>query len=116
MTNPSETGNCANVPEGCDCSPKQYLTCQEEAVLKQLKDVKEQARSVMDQMKEFTSDSNFPADAEKSKVRYLSERLDELRNRWSELEVKLDEAIEEKLVRLGHREPHEENVSGARNV
>lgn len=99
------------IPPACDvCSPKMYLTYQEEAILAQMRGVKEQARAVSARLKgiqrEFGGDDGGAAGAYgEAEWKTLRGQLDELRHQWKEWEHKLDEAIEQKLIALGHREP-----------
>jgi hypothetical protein len=99
------------VPPVCDvCAPKMYLTPQEEAILEQMRGVKEQARAVGAKLNglqgQFAGDGDGAAGAyPESEWRELSGKLDELRCQWKGWEQKLDEAIEQKLIALGHREP-----------
>jgi hypothetical protein len=74
----------------CNCRPKMVLTCQEEDILVRMRKIKDEVRSII----EFTGPSE-----------QAPTRLDELRAKWEELETRLDQAIDNKFIMLGHRPP-----------
>ncbi len=103
---------CDRIPlmsegENCGCSPNVAFTCEEEAILGKMREVKSQVRSLSDRMKElretFSAGSAGSAESE-SEWAQLSGQLEELRSQWKGWETKLDDAIERKLIMLGHRE------------
>ena len=111
-----------DIPCGCDpystqaeiescgpCKPNQALTCEEETILAKMREVKVQARAVADRMKQIgplarEGRSEGSANGEEAEWRELFHQLDELRNQWSQWQGRLEEAIERKLILLGHRE------------
>ncbi len=93
----------------CDCKTKMALTYEEEAILKKLRGIKTAVRPLMEtlrsiELKRFDRDGSDAASVEGEWIR-LSKELDELRTAWNEWEKKLEAAIEQKLILLGHREP-----------
>jgi hypothetical protein len=94
--------------ENCGCSPNVAFTCEEEAILGKMREVKSQVRSVTDRMKElretFSSSGTTDLAEGESEWAQLSGQLEELRGRWKIWEARLDDAIERKLIVLGHRE------------
>jgi tetrahydromethanopterin S-methyltransferase subunit B len=94
--------------EECGCTPNVALTCQEEAILAKMREVKDQVRSLTARMKELRESfdpNGAPGSGEgESEWAQLTGQLEELRNQWKAWETKLDEAIERKLIILGHRE------------
>ncbi len=105
----SEQSGCmgSNVDPSCDCKPKNYLTQEEEAILNHLREIKEHAHRIMAKMntggeREHTGESeNFTG---------LSSELDQLRQQWSEWADRLDQAMDRKMVMLGHKDPSERNA------
>lgn len=117
------TDQLENVMEGCDCepyppdvqeigcegcAPKMYVTCDEEAVLAKMRELKDQVRPISHRIREIerlgggtanTGSTEFQAEWSE-----LSGQLENLRNQWRDWEKRLDEAIERKLILLGHRE------------
>ena len=92
------------------CAPKLALSVEEEAVLTQMRALKDQVRPIADRMRRIHEDLAGSAQGDgkvaglQSEWSELSGRLDILRTQWRDWEVKLDEAIHQKLVMLGHRE------------
>lgn len=90
------------------CSPKLALSFEEEAVLGQMRALKDQVRPIADRMKQIREDLARSVDGDRAGLQSewgeLSGQLDSLRGQWKDWEVKLDEAIHRKLVMLGHRE------------
>lgn len=94
---------------GCEgCAPTMYVTCDEEEILAEMRGIKEQVRSISDRLKEIKSLSSFrTAEEELAPSNEWSEmkrQLDDLRLQWRNWEERLDQAIERKLIILGHRE------------
>ncbi len=97
--------------EACGpCRANQALTCEEEAILTRMRAIKDQVRSISHRMKqlgtigsgEVSASSGGEHDAEWQE---LTSQLNDLRGKWSEWQGRLDEAIERKLILLGHRDP-----------
>lgn len=119
MTNPAEylveQCDCEPLPSeaqavGCEgCAPKMYVTCDEEAALAKMRALKEQMRHVSDRLRHIERIQEGAPGAGSSELSTewaeLSGRLDYLRAEWKNWELRLDEAIEQKLILLGHREP-----------
>jgi hypothetical protein len=85
------------------------LTYEEEAILKKLRGIKTAVRPLMEtlrsiEFRRFERDGSDAASDEGEWIR-LSKELDELRTAWNEWEKRLEAAIEQKLILLGHREP-----------
>jgi hypothetical protein len=104
---------CDRIPsfsegENCGCSPNVAFTCEEEAILGKMREVKSQVRLLADRMKElretFGSDGGADSTEGESEWTQLSSQLEELRGQWKVWETRLDDAIERKLIMLGHRE------------
>jgi hypothetical protein len=85
-------------------STKMALTYEEEVILGQMRAVKEQVRPIAERLKELQYVvEQFPqAEAE---WKDLSTRMEGLRAQWKDWERKLEEAVEQKLITLGHRSP-----------
>lgn len=94
--------------EGCSCEPNVALTCEEELILGKMREIKTQVHSIMNRMKELKEampEIEVPGSAESQpELVQLLSQLEDLRNRWQEWETKLNEAIEKKLILLGHRQ------------
>jgi predicted nuclease with TOPRIM domain len=88
---------------GCDCRPKMYLTKEEESILSELREIKQEVRLLMDKIKMVAAETGTATGS--VELSDLSGRLDTLREAWSGWENKLDQAIEDKLIMLGHRQP-----------
>ncbi len=90
------------------CAPKLALSVEEEAVLTQMRALKERVRPIADRMKQIREDLAGSVEGDRTVLQSewgeLSGQLDALRGQWKEWEFKLDEAIHRKLVMLGHRE------------
>jgi predicted nuclease with TOPRIM domain len=91
------------------CAPKMALTYEEEAVLTEMRQIKTQVKPVAERLKEIQgllddSSGNDDADRREEWER-LSGRLEALRAQWKEWEQRLEEAVERKLIMLGHRPP-----------
>jgi hypothetical protein len=111
------TGGCACDPfpspaggQGCaGCSPNMILTCEEEAILAKMREIKAQVGPIADKLNIIQKDMGKsigefgPFDPE-SDWHALNDQLQNLRNQWQNWQVRLEEAINRKLVFLGHRE------------
>ena len=101
-----------------------YLTKEEEEVLRMMRDLRGQAVRLKGKIKDIeksvrTDNADRPAHvlSEEEKERLLAEkglfdewrdctdRLEELRSAWKEWQVKKEEAHHRKMVMLGHRPP-----------
>lgn len=110
MTDPSNVNQPAcpdeTAPPGEECAacqPKTVMTEEEKSILDRLREIKEEVRPVTDRLKELkTAQSSDQSNGEYDR---LVTRLEDLRSQWADWQEKLDRAIEEKLIRLGHREP-----------
>jgi hypothetical protein len=88
------------------------LTCEEEAILAKMREIKEWARPITERLGEIrlqegAGSSGAAAGETDVELRSLVALLDEQRARWKEWQEKLEDAIERKLIFLGHREPKE---------
>ncbi|MEW6350150.1 MAG: hypothetical protein AB1646_13875 [Thermodesulfobacteriota bacterium] len=98
--------------EACvTCVPKMILTLEEEAILKTMREVKAQAKPVRQRLQELDVSLKSPTDdydpqALKEEWEHLRTQLEGLRVQWKGWERRLDEAIENKLIALGHRDAH----------
>jgi DNA repair exonuclease SbcCD ATPase subunit len=77
------------------------LTCKEEQILGKMRELKSDVRTITERLSEIKGRFTNGGTPE---LHSLSNRLDELRAEWRDWSAKLDEAIEHKLVMLGHRE------------
>lgn len=97
-----EEATCAS------CAPKLALTPEEEAILSRMRAIKVEARPIAQRLKYIEQSlsspvgSNSPDDPEWV---LLSTELTRLRAIWRDWEAKLEDAIERKLILLGHRPP-----------
>lgn len=94
---------------GCEgCAPAMYVTCDEEEILAEMRNIKEQVRPISDRLRTIESGSDFRPAAEEhapsNEWTELKRQLEDLRSQWRNWEERLDEAIERKLIMLGHRE------------
>jgi hypothetical protein len=117
MTQPSEEvmeacGCTPFAPEVSDgdvcgtCAPNLALSFEEEAILGKMRAFKEQVRPITGRLKELQGGLGETAGSSAEWIE-LSARLEALRTEWKDWEFKLDEAIENKLITLGHRPPRE---------
>jgi hypothetical protein len=116
-SHPAEGCSCVPFPgsgqeEGVckPCSPNMTVTCEELNILSRMREIKHEARSIDQKMKDIRKHMAKPiepaAPAEPTpEWTDLSLQLEGLRANWKDWEHKLQEAIEQKLVLLGHREP-----------
>jgi len=107
--------DCSTSPsssEGIECSvcaPKMALTPEEESILSEMRAIKERVRPISDRLKDIeqavknTTDPD--ASERQSEWRALSNQLEDLRTHWKDWEERLQQAIERKLILLGHRDP-----------
>ena len=114
---PDQAGGCACNPfpapaagQGCaGCSPNMILTCEEEAILTKMREIKAQVGPIADKLNGIQKDMGEsvgefgPADLE-SDWHALNDQLQELRNQWQNWQTRLEDAINKKLIILGHRE------------
>lgn len=86
------------------CAPKLAVTPEEESILAEMRAIKEQVRPIAEKLKGIEQ-SMKSATEEPSEWAELSRRLQDLRTQWKKWENELEQAIERKLILLGHREP-----------
>ncbi len=102
---------CRPDPEqGCEtCAPKQALSPDEETALARMREVKNQVREVNERLREIKPFKGEPtrsdAPEENAEWQELFNKLEDLRGRWVEWRAKRDDAIDRKMVSLGHKEP-----------
>lgn len=82
------------------CSPNEVLTCEEESILARMRGIKEEVRPIANKLRNIHQEV-----AQTSDWTELYGQLESLRRQWEEWEKKLEDAIEKKLIHLGHREP-----------
>ncbi len=114
--NPVGACGCTPFPAPADggactaCSPHMILTCEEEAVLKRMREIKEQVGPIAARLKDIQTHMGVTAERAatndtESEWRLLTNQLEQLRQQWQDWQVLLEAAIEKKLIFLGHREP-----------
>ena len=115
LVNP--VGGCACDPfpasaaaQGCQgCSPNMILTCEEEAILRKMREIKEQVAPITNKLSNIQKEMGEsigefgPVDLE-SDWHVLNGQLQDLRNQWQSWQARLENAVEKKLILLGHRE------------
>jgi hypothetical protein len=92
------------------CSPNMILTCEEETVLKRMREIKDQVGPIAAKLKQIQGEMKVTAEGAatnetESEWHMLTGQLEELRNQWRDWQILLESAIEKKLILLGHREP-----------
>jgi predicted nuclease with TOPRIM domain len=91
--------------QGCEgCSPNLILTCEEEAILANMREVKGQVRSIEDRLHAIKDHISKIPEGDGSEWTELSSHLDKLRSEWEDWAAKLEAATDHKMVLLGHRE------------
>ncbi len=84
------------------------LTFEEEAILSRMRALKDEVRPIAARLKSLEAEIVLAEGYSRSILRnewnQLSEELEEHRESWRSWERRLDEAIEKKLILLGHRE------------
>ena len=86
---------------GCTgCSPNEVLTCEEESILARMREIKKEVRPIADKLRNFRHQVG-----QTSEWTELYGLLEALRRQWAAWQKKLEDAIEKKLLYLGHREP-----------
>ena len=108
MSNYTESQNAACAPECAPCAGKQALTDTESWILQEMRAIKETVRPVaqrLDGLEKRIKDPIINITEEKKNAEWarLESRMAELRREWSKWEERLDEAIDHKLILLGHR-------------
>lgn len=113
----STAGSCGSVsgydgnPESaCSaCAPKLALSYEEEAILSRMRAIKLEARPITVRLKllrdELSSAHGYGHTILGREVDELNFQLEELRESWKAWEQRLNDAIENKLILLGHRPP-----------
>jgi hypothetical protein len=91
------------------CAPKLALTPEEEAILSQMRSIKSAARPIAARLKNIEQSLAYPVGAfslgQDPEWVELNNELSRLRIVWREWEARLEDAIERKLILLGHRPP-----------
>lgn len=82
------------------CSPNEVLTCEEESILGQMRLIKDELRPIANKLRDIHQHVG-----QTSEWTELYGQLEGLRRQWEEWQKKLEDAIEKKLIHLGHREP-----------
>jgi hypothetical protein len=85
------------------CEPKTILTKEEEMVLIQMREIRNQAAPIMDRLHDLQAEMS--KESSSPEMRELSAQLDILRDHWRGWQKRLDLAIEKKLIALGHKFP-----------
>lgn len=107
--NKSPTGYVADDPQECDtCPQKDVLTAEEESILKEMRSIKDELRPMNRRLSQLEEKIKAPAlgatsDERNEEWAKLEGRVSELREEWTKWSEKLDQAIEQKLICLGHR-------------
>jgi hypothetical protein len=97
--------------EVCDvCPSKEIVSGDEHAILGHMREIKEQVRRLTQRMNEIKAPEGAAMTGgdgreDRSEWNELFATLEDLRSQWSDWQRRLDEAIERKLIALGHREP-----------
>ena len=98
-------------PEVCDvCASKEIVSGDEHAILGHMREIKEQVRRLTQRMNEIKTPEGAAMTGgdgreDRSEWNELFATLEDLRSQWGDWQRRLDEAIERKLIALGHREP-----------
>jgi hypothetical protein len=117
-THPTPACGCSPYPgpaegESCKaCSPNMAVTCEEVDILSRMREIKHEVRAVAGKLKDVRkhmgeSFAEPKTGSDGAEWHELSGQLEDLRSRWKEWEYRLQDAIERKLILLGHREPRE---------
>jgi len=108
-------GGCACDPfpasaSGCQgCSPNMILSCEEEVILGKMREIKEQVAPIANKLSNIQKEMGEsigefgPVDLE-SDWHVLNGQLQDLRNQWQSWQARLENAVNKKLILLGHRE------------
>jgi DNA repair exonuclease SbcCD ATPase subunit len=90
---------------GCEgCSPNEILTCEEETILSNMREIKGQVRSIEDRLHAIQDHISTAPEDSSSEWAELSGQLERLRNQWEDWTGKLNEAMHHKMEILGHFE------------
>jgi vacuolar-type H+-ATPase subunit I/STV1 len=90
----------------CGCVLKEVVTREEEEILAKMREIKEDVRPVANKLRDVQASMGKTGQGEPSSEFARSyEQIEELRREWKEWERKLEEAIERKMIMLGHRPP-----------
>lgn len=87
------------------CNPNMVLTCEEESILGRMRQIKDQVRPIADRLNELQGKVSGSPSGYDAEWAGLSAQLEDLRSQWREWTTRLEDAIERKLIALGHREP-----------
>jgi predicted nuclease with TOPRIM domain len=111
--NPGVSGRGSNVvmasPDDCgSCPSNEILTHDEEGILSELREIKETVRPLAKRLKVLEGRIKDPSrpvsDSARNEEAKLEGQMARLRHEWEQWEIKLDEAIEQKLICLGHHQ------------
>jgi hypothetical protein len=99
---------CCDTERVCSpCEPPTVFTVEEEVALEQMRKIRNEAAPVMDRMTEIRKkfkQLTLTSEA-MTEIKELQTRLEILREHWAGWQRELDEAMEKKLIKLGHKEP-----------
>ncbi len=92
------------------CPSKEIVSGDEHAILGHMREIKEQVRRLTERMHEIRAPEGAAMTGEdhredRNEWNELFATLEDLRTQWGDWQRRLDEAIERKLIALGHREP-----------
>ena len=109
------SGGDSNVGAGSldecgSCPSKDVLSREEEWILSEMRAIKEAVSPIAKRLRELEGRIKDPPLGETDSERNeewakLEGQMAELRHEWEKWQARLDEAIEQKLICLGHREP-----------
>ena len=108
--NTTNTTQAQTDPACGTCPSNEAITEQESWILKEMRSIKEQMRPVAQSLSEIEERIKRPDLRETDEERNaewakLEGQMADLRQEWQKWQERLDEAIEQKLICLGHREP-----------
>lgn len=112
MNNPDPKQNSSVPPnrEACgECPSDEVLTAQESAVLSEMRAVKDELQPIADRLAKLEDQIKHPkiditSERRNTEWAKLEGKMSELREEWRKWQERLDEAIEQKMRCLGHRE------------
>ncbi len=92
------------------CPSDQALTEKESSILKEMRSIKEQVGPVAQRLSELEERIKKPVlnetdDTRNAEWAELEGQMTSLREEWKKWQDRLDKAIEQKLICLGHRDP-----------
>lgn len=86
------------------CAPKSAVTPEEESILAEMRAIKEQVRPIAQRLKGLELSLRGTTEGQ-HEWNELCGKLQDFRTQWKKWEKELEQAIERKLILLGHREP-----------